>query len=99
MQVRFLLPAQRELAEAKQYYDREHAGLGERFKSAAHAAAIRIATQPFAWRIERGEVRRCLLNKFPYKLLYVVRGEAVIVLAVAHAHRKPGYWLERMNLL
>jgi len=99
MRVVFLQPAQTELAEAKRYYNRQQQGLGEHFKAEAYAAARRVSDQPLAWQVERGRVRRCLLGKFPYKLLNFVRANEAVVLAVAHTHRQPDYWLDRLNLL
>ena len=41
------------------------------------------------------EVRKCLLHKFPYKLMYSVEGNHILVIAVAHQHRNPDYWVDR----
>ncbi|MDP2208100.1 MAG: type II toxin-antitoxin system RelE/ParE family toxin [Bacteroidota bacterium] len=56
---------------------------------------MRIAEHPQAWSVERGDVRKCLLHKFPYKLLYSIEEDHIFVLAVAHQHRRPNYWVER----
>jgi hypothetical protein len=45
----------------------------------------------------RGEVRKCLVEDFPYKLLYVIEADHLDVLAVMHGKRNPDYWLERMK--
>ena len=42
------------------------------------------------------EIRRALLARFPYVLVFLVREDEVRVLAVAHAKRRPGYWLSRV---
>jgi hypothetical protein len=47
----------------------EYSGLGRRFKEEVRKAALRMAENPKAWSIEQGEVRKCLLHKFPYKLM------------------------------
>jgi hypothetical protein len=54
----------------------EYSGLGGRFKEEVGRAALRIAEYPRAWSVERGDVRKCLLHKFPYKLLYSIEGVA-----------------------
>ena len=95
MHVVFLEPAARELQGAVRYYELELAGLGQQFKQEVRRAVRRIAEYPEAWSIEHGSIRRCLLHRFPYKLLYAIRGELIIILAVAHQHRKPDYWIER----
>lgn len=95
MRVIFTRIATQELEDAVHFYDFESAGLGQRFKEEVRKAAVRIAEYPQAWSIERGEVRKCLLHTFPYKLLYSVEEDHILVLAVAHQHRKPDYWVDR----
>ncbi len=95
MRVLFTQIATQELEDAVRFYDLESAGLGQRFKEEVRKAALRIAEYPQAWSIERGEVRKCLLHKFPYKLLYSIEEDHVLVIAVAHQHRKPDYWVGR----
>ena len=95
MRVIFTRIARQELEDAARYYELEYSGLGRRFKEEVRKAALRIAEYPKAWSIERGEVRKCLLHKFPYKLMYSVEEDHIIVIAVAHQHRKPDYWVGR----
>ena len=95
MRVIFTRIARRELEDAVRYYELEYSGLGHRFKEEVRNAALRIAEYPQAWSIERGDVRKCLLHKFPYKLMYSVEEDHIIVIAVAHQHRKPDYWVGR----
>jgi len=95
MRVIFTRIARQELEDAVRYYELEYSGLGQRFKEEVRKAALRVADFPHAWSIERGEVRKCLLHKFPYKLMYSVEEDHILVLAVAHQHRKPDYWVGR----
>lgn len=95
--VRFLKIAQAELDDAALYYDLEHPGLGKRFRGEVQRAISRIAEYPKAWGVERGEVRKCLLHTFPYKLLYSIESSHILVLAVAHQHRRPDYWVDRLS--
>lgn len=95
MGVIFTRIATQELEDAVRFYELEYAGLGRRFKEEVRKAALRVAEYPQAWSVERGEVRKCLLHKFPYKLLYSVEADHVLVIAVAHQHRKPDYWVDR----
>lgn len=95
MRVVFSKIAKQELDDATHYYEIELLGLGKRFREEARKAAIRIAEYPEAWSVERGEVRKCLLHKFPYKLLYSIEEDHILIIAVAHQHRKPDYWIER----
>ncbi len=98
MRVKFTVTARQELEDAVLYYELEYSGLGRRFKEEVRKAALRIATYPEAWSIERGDVRKCLLHRFPYKLIYSVEKDHVLIIAVAHQHRKPDYWVGRDDI-
>ena len=87
--------AKQELEDAVRYYELEYSGLGKRFKEEVERAALRIAEYPQAWSVDRGDVRKCLLHKFPYKLLYSIEEDHILVIALAHQHRKPDYWVAR----
>jgi plasmid stabilization system protein ParE len=95
MKVIFSKYAQQELNDAARYYELEYEGLGRRFKEEVKKAAIRISEYPKAWSVERGDVRKCLLHRFPYKLLYSIEEDHIFVIALAHQHRKPYYWIDR----
>lgn len=97
MKVRFSTLAQQELDDAVLYLGLEFEGLGERFKSEVKAAVLRIARYPLAWSVERGDVRKCLLHKFPYKLRYSIESDHIFIIAVAHQHRRPDYWIDRLD--
>jgi plasmid stabilization system protein ParE len=93
MRIVYSTLARQELEDAARYYELEHEGLGERFRQEVKKAARRITRYPQAWSLERGEVRKCLLHKFPYKLLYSIEKDHIFVIAVAHQHRRPDYWV------
>lgn len=93
MRVVFTRIAAQELEDAIRFYELEYVGLGLRFKEEVRKAALRVAEYPQAWSLERGEVRKCLLHKFPYKLMYSVEEDHILIIAVAHQHRKPDYWV------
>ncbi len=95
MRVIFTRIATQELEDAVRFYELEYSGLGRKFKDEVKKAALRIVEYPKAWSIERGEVRKCLLHKFPYKLMYSVEEDHILVIAVAHQHRQPDYWVGR----
>ncbi len=95
MHVIFTRIARQELEDAVRYYEVQYSSLGHRFKEEVKKAALRIAEYPQAWSIERGDVRKCLLHKFPYKLMYSVEEDHILIIAVAHQHRKPDYWVGR----
>ena len=95
MQVAFSEYASQELDDAIHYYELEYNGLGEKFREEVKIAAIRIFEYPDAWSVERGDVRKCLLHKFPHKILYSVEDDHIFIIAIAHQHRKPDYWIDR----
>lgn len=95
MKVLFSEFAKQELDDAVNYLEMEFEGLGESFKNEVRLAVERIRKHPLAWSTERGDVRRCLLHRFPYKLLYSIEPDHIFVIAVAHQHRQPDYWIDR----
>lgn len=97
MHLIFTRLARDEMAEAKRYYEQQWRGLGAEFQQEALRSARRIQAQPLAWQIEVAPVRRYVFNRFPYKMLYAIREEHIVVLAVAHQHRRPDYWIDRLT--
>ena len=95
MRVIFTELARQELDDAIRHYELDHAGLGRRFRADVKKAALRIGAYPKASSIERGDIRKRVLHTFPYKLLYSVEADHIVVIAVAHQHRKPDYWVDR----
>ena len=87
--------AEAELVEAVAFYERAEPSLGEEFSLEVRAAMRNVLSYPNAWPALEGGVRRCLVNRFPYGILYSVEPDRIFVLAVMHLHRRPGYWKER----
>jgi len=87
--------ARAEFDDAKQYYELEHAGLGSRFEKEIKASLLRIKQFPDAWPIEQVGIQKYLIHKFPYKILYSIQKNTILVLAFAHQHREPTYWIDR----
>lgn len=96
MKVRFLKPAQSELDDAFAWYDSQSSGLGTQFLDNIDRAIRRIAAYPLSSVEIEQDLRRCLLSRFPYGIIYGIDSETVIVVAVAHLHREPRYWIDRM---
>ena len=97
MNVRVLEVAEKELDEAVSYYNNQVAGLGDAFLLEAVAAIERIRQFPDAWHPLGENVRRCRLRRFPYGLIYQADETGVLVVAVAHTHRRPEYWRDRLK--
>lgn len=96
MQLIFLKIARDELAEIKRFYNRQQAGLWDAFQREAKFATQLILERPLSWQIEIEPTRRFILNRFPYKMVYLVRAEQVIMIAIMHQHRNPDYWVDRI---
>jgi plasmid stabilization system protein ParE len=79
-------------------YEAERAGLGGEFRDEIQSTLERITRLPEAWRILSENTRRCRTNRFPYGVIYRYREEteAILVIAVAHLHRKPNFWKGRI---
>jgi toxin ParE1/3/4 len=88
--------ADAEFAAQVEYYDDQQPGLGRRFYDEMIGCLDWIAENPVLPRM-RKSYRRVNLKVFPFYVAYVVEGDLVWVLAVAHGHRRPGYWMERMK--
>ncbi len=97
MTVVFLDPAKEELKEAVACYDRQREGLGDEFAAEAAATIDRIAASPGAGSPLAPGIRRCRTDRFPYGVVYTVRGEDLILIAVMHLRRRPDYWAGRLK--
>ncbi len=95
MKVVFTELAHAELLDACDYYELEFSGLGKRFQQEIQQVINRIIQFPFAWPNEKNDIRKYLMHKFPYKILYSIEKNHLLIVAIAHQHRKPDYWVDR----
>lgn len=95
--MRLIFSPEAKLEEAERYYNRQDPGLGERLRNEIRSALPRIRTWPLSCPREHGDIRRLTLSRFPYKLLYSVEADHLYVIAVAHQHREPDFWIDRME--
>jgi len=93
----FLPPARVELEDAVRHYDTQQEGLGQEFAKEVARTIQRIFKHPRAWEKLSQRTRRCRTNRFPYGVVYSSRREGILIVAVAHLHRKPMYWRERLK--
>jgi plasmid stabilization system protein ParE len=96
MVTRFLAPAQAELMEAVGYYESRKQGLGSQFAEEVKRTIQRILQYPEAWSPISKRTRRCRTNKFPYGVIYQVRGDVLLIVAVMHLRREPRAWKGRL---
>jgi len=85
-----------EYEEAARHYAACKAGLELRFIGAVEQAIHLILDAPDKWGIFEEDIRRCLTRIFPYAILYTVEPDHVLIVAVMHSHREPGYWQNRL---
>jgi hypothetical protein len=93
-----ITPAAAEEVEAAfLYYESQVPGLGFQFLSALEEGYRHILSNPKAWTAlpSKSSLRRCLLRRFPYGLIYEIVGNGIAIYAVMHLSRKPGYWKGR----
>jgi plasmid stabilization system protein ParE len=89
--------AEAEFVEAIEYYEAREIGLGLDFAAEVHAAIQRATTFPTAWQVVSQDVRRALVRRFPYGILYAIDAETILIVAVMNLHRAPNYWANRLT--
>jgi len=89
--------AEVEARAARRYYARSSAGLAARFLAALDDPVARVESNPALWPPDINGTRACRLRKFPYRLVYIEEVVGVLVLAVVHDRRRPGYWRRRLT--
>ena len=91
-----LLPEAREdVLEAFHWYDGERPGLGKVFRAALNQAIRGIRTTPFAAQVVYRDLRRVMVDRFPYGVFSRVLPEAIVVVGVIHGRRAPTAWMRR----
>ena len=85
-----------EYREATLYYVERDPALALRFVEAVEDAIRRILESPERWRVLDEDVRRCLTRVFPYGVLYTIEPDFILIVAVMHCSREPGYWKRRV---
>jgi plasmid stabilization system protein ParE len=86
-----------ELDESFRYYENEYPGRGHRFVKKVEECARRICRYPELGTEELPDIRRMVVDRFPYKIIYMLHNGIVVILAVAHSHRMPVYWKKRVE--
>ncbi len=96
MRYAFHPEAETEFVKAVEYYEEREEGLGYDFAVEIYSTIERILAHPKAWPIIEEDIRRSLVSRFPYGILYAEDGEDIFIVAVMHLHREPDYWKQRM---
>lgn len=85
-----------EYESAASYYAERDPELQLRFIESIENSIERILEAPTRWRVIDEDVRRCLAQVFPYGVLYTIEADSILILAVMHFSREPGYWKQRI---
>jgi toxin ParE1/3/4 len=84
-----------EYAEAVQYYAGKRVEIAQAFINSVEGAVYRIRESPERYVAIDEDVRRCMTRRFPYGVLYTIEQDYILILAVMHCSREPGYWKNR----
>ena len=87
--------AENEITETALWYEAQRPGLGSEFLEAVHAAASLVQEAPAQYPRVHGDMRRVLLRRFPYMLIFEDLGDEIVVLACIHGRRDPEVWQSR----
>ena len=89
--------ARLEYREAAAFYEGRRSGLGSSFTIEVEATIDRILETPERFRILEQDVRTCRTRTFPYAILYALEQGSILIIAVMHLRRNPGYWRHRLS--
>jgi hypothetical protein len=95
MIVEFLEPAHIEYQEAIEFYNLQSEGLGNKFIIEIDRTISIIKKYPESFGEYTNHTRKAVVNIFPYNIIYTLYKNYIEVIAIAHQHRKPNYWLNK----
>jgi plasmid stabilization system protein ParE len=87
-----------EYESSAHYYAEKDPELALRFIESIENAIGRIVEAPTRWRVIEEDVRRCIAHVFPYGVLYTIEADFILIVAVMHFSREPGYWRQRIGM-
>ena len=93
--VSFLASAAADAEAAEAWYRERDPDVAARFRARLDEAVAKVASAPERWSAPTAGARRVLFSEFPYALHYRRGADEVVIVAVAHQHRRPGYWRRR----
>lgn len=89
--------ARLEYLEAIAFFNQREPRFGSKFTIEVEQAIERILEAPDRWFLLEEDVRRCLTHLFSYGILYTIESNHILIVAVMHCSRKPGYWKDRLK--
>lgn len=97
MKIRIVSCAEQEFLEAVDFYNEQRPGLGYEFAVEIKKTLGRIFDFPEVWPKLSKRARRCLVNKFPFGIIYQIRQDCILVVAIMHMKRNPVLWQNRIE--
>jgi len=94
--VTFLAPAEEEMLEAASYYEGQAYGLGREFIVEVQHTVEGIVENPKSGKLIQSDIRRRLVRRFPFGILYHIDPQEIVIITVMHLRRRPGYWADRI---
>lgn len=94
---RFVSAARLEFLAEVVYYNKAQTDLGARFASAVEEAAARALAFPMAGTPSPSGTRRVIVKEFPFSLFYRPETDGIVIFAISHHARRPGYWVGRTH--
>jgi plasmid stabilization system protein ParE len=96
-ELEYLEEALEDAEAAARWYAERSASAAAGFSDEIDLAESAIAQFPEAWPTFEHGTRRYLLRRYPFSLVYQVQDNRILIIAVAHGHRRPGYWKSRLG--
>jgi plasmid stabilization system protein ParE len=93
--VDYLPDARCDFDESFDWYAKRSPEVATRFANAIDSALTAVAGDPERFVAVDEQHRECPIRRFPFRIVYRVAEGRVLVVAVAHAKRRPGYWKDR----
>ena len=85
------------MTEASVFYEAASPNLGVDFLDDVQRGVDLLRAQPAVGQSVGRELRRIVLHRFPFCLIYAAEVDAIVIIAVAHQRRQPDYWRERVE--
>jgi len=97
MKIKYSKLAKLEFHDSISYYENEQKGLGKKFDLDIKSSLNRIKKFPTAYIKEKDNIRKCILHKFPFNIIFSIEENHILIIAIAHHHREPDYWIDRIS--
>ncbi len=96
--ITFLVEAEEEMNASAQYYNQQSSGLGLDFLEEIDKSLQHIEKSPEKWPSYEQNIHKYNIRRFPFSIFYIFEKniDKIIIIAVAHQKRKPGYWKQRI---